>query len=149
VTFLHGPSKYTNPFVSATSLFVLQEHKEVCIVLDMASSKSAALRRPSKPLKPRKEKRKALPGPDGKRLGDRVLEAMTFKSGRMGAAYTAAQLLRDVNRLGTPDAPILTQQMLSAIIRNTVTQTSKTPLIAMACGVNPVWMSNGIGKMIP
>lgn len=149
VTLLHGHPKYTNGFVNATTPFVRQNHKGACNVLDMPQSKSAALRRPVRPAKPLKEKRQALPGPDGKTLGHRVSEAMAYKAGRLGREYRPVDLLTDINKLShAPVAePILTQQMLSAILKNKVTQTSKTPFIAMACGVNAVWMSHGIGKM--
>ena len=74
---------------------------------------------------------------------------MAYKSGRVGGEYRPVDLLKDVNRLS--HAPqidqILTQQMLSAILKNKVTQTSKTPFIAMACGVSAVWLAHGIGKM--
>jgi hypothetical protein len=146
VCSLHEYRNNTNRFVFSTNPFVRQEDKGVCTVLDMAS-RSAALKRPVAAPKPPKKKRKALPGPDGKTLGQRVSEAMAYKSGRLGQDYRAADLLRDVAKLSPPGDTILTQQMLSAILRNTVTQTSKTPFIAMACGVSAVWLSNGIGKM--
>lgn len=146
VCSLHEYRNNTNRFVFSTNPFVRQEDKGVCIVLDMAS-RSTALKRPVATPKPPKKKRKALPGVDGKTLGQRVSEAMAYKSGRLGQEYRAADLLRDVAKLSPPGDTILTQQMLSAILRNTVTQTSKTPFIAMACGVNAVWMSHGIGKM--
>lgn len=149
VVSLHERRNNTNRFVFSTNPFVRQEHKGVCTVLDM-TSRSTALKRPAaapKAPKPPKKKRKALPGPDGKTLGQRVSEAMAYKSGRLGHEYRAADLLRDVAKLSPPGDTILTQQMLSAILRNTVTQTSKTPFIAMACGVNAVWLSHGIGKM--
>lgn len=143
---LHERRNNTNRFVFSTNPFVRQEHKGVCTVLDMAS-RSTALRRPVAAPKPPRKKRKALPGPDGKTLGQRVSEAMAYKSGRIGQEYRAADLLRDVAKLSPPGDTILTQQMLSAILRNTVTQTSKTPFIAMACGINAVWLSHGVGKM--
>lgn len=149
VTFLHEHAKYTNRFVSATTPFVRQDHKGVCTVLDMTTARHAKpIRRPTRAPKPRREKRVALPGPDGRKLGDRVLEAMAYKTGRLGETYRPADLLRDVARISPPGETILSQQMLSAILRNTVTKTSKTPLIAQACGVNAIWMAHGIGKMI-
>jgi hypothetical protein len=147
VIVLHDHAKYTNRFVYATTLLVSNEHKEVCKVLGMTNSRAAVTKRSTKAKNQRKEPRKALPGPDGKTLGQRVSEAIAWKSGRMGIEYRAADLLRDVNRMGSTDAPILTQQMLSAILRNQVTQTSKTPVIAKVCGVNTVWLAQGIGKM--
>lgn len=148
VVSLHGRRNNTNRFVFATNPFVRQEDKGVCTVLDMASRSTALkLKRPVEAPKPPKKKRKALPGPDGKTLGQRVSEAMAYKSGRIGREYRAADLLRDVAKLSPPGDTILTQQMLSAILRNTVTQTSKAPFIAMACGVNAVWLAYGIGKM--
>jgi hypothetical protein len=149
VTFLHGHPKYTNRFVLSTTPFVSHEHKEVCKVLDMAQSRSVALKRPVRPAKLPKEKREALPGLDGKTLGQRVSEAMAYKSGRLGYEYRPVDLLADVNRLAhaTPNDPFLSQQMLSAILTNKVTKTSKTPFIAMACGVSIGWLVQGVGKM--
>lgn len=150
VTFIHGHAKYTNRFVSATTPFVSQPHKGVCKVLDMAQSRAVALRRPVKAPKTPKKERRALPGPDGKTLGQRVSEAMAYKSGRIGREYRPVDLLEDVNRLAysPPAEPFLSQQMLSAILTNKVTKTSKTPFIAMACGVNPGWLVQGVGKMV-
>jgi hypothetical protein len=150
VALLHGHTKYTNQFVSATTPFVLQKDKEVCTVLDMATSKAVARRQLVKPPKPRKEKRRALPGADGLVLGQRVREAMAYKRGRLGTDYRPADLMRDVNKLAKApaDEPFLSQQLLSAILRDEVTETSKTPFIAMACGVSPTWMSLGIGRMV-
>jgi hypothetical protein len=147
VCSLHEYRNNTNRFVISTNPFVRQEDKGVCTVIDMASRSIALKRPPVAAPKPPKKKRKALPGVDGKTLGQRVQEAMAYKSGRLGQEYRAADLLREVAKLSPPGDTILTQQMLSAILRNTVTQTSKTPFIAMACGVNAVWMSHGIGKM--
>jgi len=148
VCALHEYRNNTNRFVFSTNPFVRQEDKGVCTVVDMASRSTALkLKRPVEAPKPPKKKRKALPGVDGKTLGQRVSEAMAYKSGRLGQEYRAADLLRDVAKLSPPGDTILTQQMLSAILRNTVTQTSKTPFIAMACGVNAVWLSHGVGKM--
>lgn len=149
VSFLHAHAKYTNRFVYATNRVVGQPHKEVCTVLGMTAVRNRTpVRRPIKPPKPRRQKRVALPGPDGKRLGDRVREAMAYKTGRIGEQYRPADLLRDINRLAPSGEIILSQQMLSAILRNIVNQTSKTPAIAQACGVSATWMAHGIGKMI-
>lgn len=150
VSLLHGHPKYTNRFVSATTPFVSQPHKGVCKVLDMAQSRAVALRRPVKAPKTPKKERRALPGPDGKTLGQRVSEAMAYKSGRIGREYRPVDLLEDVNRLAysPPAEPFLSQQMLSAILTNKVTKTSKAPFIAMACGVNPGWLVQGVGKMV-
>lgn len=150
VSFLHEHAKYTNRFVYATTGFVRQNHKGVCTVLSMTTSRHGrAVKKPApKPHKARREKRVALPGPDGKRLGDRVSEAMAYKTGRLGETYRPADLLRDVNRLAPNGEIVLSQQLLSAILRNTVNQTSKTALIARACGVDAIWMAHGIGQMI-
>lgn len=144
-------AQYTNAFVSSTSGFVGAKDKGVCRVLDMAS---AALKKPSKPPKapkaPKAQKeRRALPGPDGKTLGQRVAEAMAFKSGRLGREYRPVDLLEDVNRLAhaSPTDPFLSQQMLSAILTNKVSSSAKAPFIAIACGVSVTWLIQGIGKI--
>lgn len=150
VSFLHEHAKYTNRIVSATTPFVRQENKEVCKVLTMTTIRSAALRKPVKPLKKaRSEKRQAIPGPDGLTLGQRLTMAMAHETGRRGREYRQVDLLADVNRLAgrRKDDPLLTQQMLSAIMRGTVSRSSSAAFLAAACHVNPLWLGEGVGKM--
>src|SRR5690348_14449687 len=97
---------------------------------------------------PRSSKRVAVPGADGKTLGQRVAEAMAYESGRRGIVYTQKDLIDDVNRLvRTQDetAPLLSQAMASAIMLSKVTRSNFTPDIARACHVDAVWLARGIG----
>lgn len=152
VRFIHRHPKYTNRFVHVNQPVCVTANKEVCSVLSMVGKeKTAALRRPLKPGSVKTPKRVAKQGPDGKTLGQRVLEAMAYKSGRIGQEYRQVDLLRDANfhaGAGMND-PVISQQMLSAIIVGGASQSSMTVYLAQACGVNPVWMSRGVGKMIP
>lgn len=150
VRFIHGHPKYTNRFVSATTPFVCHENKSACNVVSMATTiRKHAPKPPVTAPKPRSKKRQAQAGRDGKTLGDRLALAMAHETGRRGHDYRQADLLADVNRLAqaTDEDPALTQQMLSAIMRNQVTRSSYTPFMAAACHVNPLWLSDGIGNM--
>lgn len=151
VVLLHENPKYTNRLVFATNPFVRQDNKEVCTVLEMTThSRNTALRRPTKPVSPRTPRRKAVPGPDGKTLGQRLREAMAHESGRRGREYLPVDLLTDISRLAgrSKDNPLITQQMLSAILRDTVTKTTAAAFLAHACHVNPLWLGEGVGKML-
>lgn len=152
VTRLHGHPKYTNRFVLATTPFVCHENKEACTVLVMPiTAKKPIVRPPIAAPKTRPKKRQARPGTDGRTLGDRLAMAMAHETGRRGREYRQADLLADVNHLAQApeDDPALTQQMLSAIMRNQVTRSSYTAFMAVACHVNPLWLSDGIGNMTP
>lgn len=143
VRFLHGSEKYTNRFVKSTTRFVGQVNKEACNVLAMP------VRKPQ-PAPASAKRRKAVPGADGKTLGQRVNEAMAHEAGRRGREYRQSDVLSDVNHLAGrwSDNPLVTQQMLSAIMLGTVSRSSVTAFIAAACHVNPLWLGQGVGKMI-
>lgn len=142
VRFIHEHRGYTNAFVFVNNPVCVTDNKDACIVPFMP-----ALKRKQQ-LKEKAPPRKAKPGQDGKTLGQRLSEAMAYESGRRGSEYRPVDLLDDVNNLaGTPkDQPALSQQMLSAILRGTVSRSSLTPLMAAACHVNPLWLGSGIGK---
>lgn len=150
VALIHEHPKYTNRFVSATTPFVWHGHKEACTVLDMpTTARKTAARPPIAAPKARSKKRQAKPGSDGRTLGTRLGMAMAHETGRRRSEYTQADLLADVNRLAQApeDKPLLSQQMLSAIMVNKVTRSSFSHLMAAACHVNPLWLSDGIGNM--
>jgi hypothetical protein len=150
VLLLHRHPKYTNRLVNTTP-FVLHEHKEACTVLPMSSKNltKTAARREKKVARPGAAPRKALAGQDGQTLGQRLKQAMAHETGRRHVAYRQVDLLEDVNKLAgrTAENPVMTQQMLSAIMRNTVSRSTLTSLLAAACHVNPLWLSDGIGQM--
>lgn len=149
VRFIHEHPKYTNRFVFATIPFVRQPDKEVCTVLGMTTTARRRIRAPIKAPKTTTKKRQAKPGRDGKILGERLALAMAHETGRRAREYKQADLLDDVNRLagGPADAPLLSQQMLSAIMTGLVSRSSFSPFMAAACHVNPLWLSDGVGSM--
>lgn len=138
VAWLHERREYTNRFVNVKPVCVT-ENNLACTVLQMPVAK----RKPQP-----KVRRVAIPGVDGKTLGQRVAEAMAYEAGRRGIEYRQVDLLEDVNRLygSPPDDPEIDQQLLSAILRNQVSKSSITPMIARACHVNSIWLARGIGK---
>lgn len=150
VSFLHEHAKYTNTFVRATTVFVCDNNKEACTVLDMTSHARKLAKLPvAAPKAHAKKKKVAKPGQDGKTLGQRLELAMAYESGRRGHEYRQIDLLDDVNRLAKApsDSPVLTQQGLSAIMLNTVTRSAYSHLMAAACHVNPIWLAEGAGGM--
>lgn len=100
--------------------------------------------------KPQKRERKALPGTDGKTLGERLQLAMAYRSGVIGRTFEPVDLLDAANRAAgsTKDEPLVSQQMISEILRNRTTRSSLTPYLAEACGVSVLWLSNGRGQML-
>jgi hypothetical protein len=148
VVLLHERRAYTNRVVPATTLFVCEPDKETCTVLSMPNTVRKAVATPQ--VAPKKRgKKQAIPGQDGKTLGMRLELAMAYESGRRGREYRQVDLLADVNRLANApdDKPVLTQQALSAIMLNKVTRSAYAHLMAAACHVNPLWLSEGIGHM--
>lgn len=143
VTFLHGREGYTNRFVSVNKPVCVTADKEVCIVLDMAIAKK-------KPQPTKASERVAVPGPDGRTLGQRLEMAMAHRGGQLGTEYTATDLIRDANRIAgaSDESPVISQQMVSAIIRGKVTRSNFTPYLAEACGVRSAWLAQGAGKMV-
>lgn len=150
VRFIHQHPKYTNALVRSTTALVRQDHKEACTVLEIATSDRSMNRRALKPQGKRSKERRAKVGRDGKTLGARLREAMAHEAGRRGAEYLPVDLLSDLNRLAgrSKDDPLITQQMLSAILTDKVTKTTITPYLAAACHVNPFWLGDGNGKML-
>jgi hypothetical protein len=143
VRSIHDHRGYTNRFVKVNNPVCVTDDKKACMVFGMALIKKKQEVKVGK-------QRKAIPGNDGKTLGQRLSEAMAYESGRRRAEYKQTDLLKDVNRLaGSPDdKPAMTQQMLSAITVGKVSRSSLTPLMATACHVNPLWLGDGVGKMI-
>lgn len=147
VRFLHEHTLYTNRFVSVNAPVCVTGGLPTCSVLQMPVNqrKTAPQAAPS-------NKRVAIPGPDGKTLGQRVAEAMAYESGRRGIAYEQKDLVDDVNRLVSTEGEggqLLSQQQASAIMRGKVSRSTFTPYIAKACHVDGVWLARGAGAMIP
>lgn len=152
---LHAAGAYTNQFVSVNKLDCVTQHKRICNVVDLQTVRESRMMSRARNLevvrtpKPRK-KRRAIPGVDGKTLGQRIKEAMDYRSGQLRREYLLVELAREVNELLNAPAgkPILSQQNLSAIIR-TSTDSYFTPFIARVCGVDSVWLAGGIGSKVP
>lgn len=143
VRFIHEHREYTNRFVQVNNPVCVTQNKGACIVQLMPALKKKQVVTPS-------AARVAIPGPDGKTLGQRVTEAMAYRSGTLQRSYRQADLMEDINRIaGIPeDQAQKTQQLLSAIMNSKVSKSSITTYIAAACGVNPVWLASGIGRML-
>lgn len=129
-------------------------NKSVCNIVNLQvirESRMPARARKLEVVAPKvaKKKRRARPGADGKTLGQRILEAMAYRAGKLDQPYKIVHLGQDVNELlgCPPDQPELSQQNLSAIIR-TSSDSYYTPFIARVCGVDPVWLAAGIGQMV-
>jgi hypothetical protein len=144
--FIHEHKLYTNQFVLVKQPVCVTDNKQACTVLQMPTTqRKGAARAPS-------NQRIAIPGPDGKTLGQRVNEAMAFEAGRRRASYAQKDLIEDVNRLVVVEGEaevLFSQAMASAIMNNKVTRSSFTPYIAKACHVDAVWLARGTGQMIP
>ena len=145
VRFLHVHRYNTNPFVAVNNPVCMTAHKETCTVLQMPAS-----RRKPAPDTSNKNKRVAIPGPDGKTLGQRVREAMAYESGRRGHEYKQTDLVQDVKRVSGmtgPEVDEKLQQSVSAVMLSKVSKSALTPYIARACHVDPIWMASGLGSM--
>jgi len=147
VRFLHTHPLYTNGFVRVNEPVCVTPHGPACSVIPMGVTqrKTAPQAKPS-------SQRVAIPGPDGKTLGQRVAEAMAYETGRRGVSYEQKDLVDDVNRLVAMEGDggqFLSQQQASAIMRNKVSRSTFTPYIAKACHVDGVWLARGAGSMIP
>lgn len=146
----HNDYFYTNQFVDVNNPVCVTARKSTCSVvsMDQARTKRQSKRAPKAEVS---SKRVASPGPDGKTLGQRVSEAMAYKSGRIGMAYTPGDLLRDVARIMQvphPETDQRLQQRLSAVTTNKVSESAVSPAIAHATGVNTLWLCYGWGKML-
>lgn len=151
VSVLHGAAHYTNTLVPVNMRACVTVNKKVCNVVDLQSFRNSAVPKtlPRQRKQPKAE-RKAKPGSDGLTLGDRLHRAMAHRAGMLGRNYEPVDLLKDANESAgaTVDAPVISQQMISEILRNRTSRSSFTPFLAKACGVSVVWLSNGRGKML-
>lgn len=144
----HTPVFYTNQFVAVNNPVCVTDESSTRTVVSMDHAR--AKRQEKRAPKP-SSVRAAVPGPDGKTLGQRVNEAMAYKSGIQKAQYLPSDLKRDVARImQIPQADIdaKLQQRLSAITTGKVSESPISAAIAAACGVNPLWLCYGWGKML-
>jgi len=147
----HTPAIYTNQFVAVNNPVCVTDHTGAGTVVDMEQARAKRQRNPAHSEKPkRSSERVAIPGPDGKTLGQRVNEAMAYKSGSLRTPYLQSDLIRDVARImqiSNAEATSKLQQRISAIMNNKVSESHLAGAIAASCGVNHLWLAYGAGKM--
>ncbi len=148
----HKQRGYTNGFVSVNRQVCVTQNKKVCNVVNLEAVRNGVVqnRARSIPSSEKKPERKAKPGPDGLTLGERLHRAMAYRSGIIGREYEPVDLLREANDLvgATADQPLISQQMISEILRNRTSRSSFTPYLAKACGVSSLWLAIGKGSML-
>jgi hypothetical protein len=148
----HKHRGYTNGFVSVNRQACVTENKKVCNVVDLEAVRNGAVPHRARNLAPaaKKPERRAKPGPDGLTLGERLHRAMAYRSGILDREYEPVDLLREANELvgATEDQPVISQQMISEILRGRTSRSSFTPYLAKACGVSSIWLAIGKGSMI-
>lgn len=117
--------------------------------MPLAKRKLMNLRAP-RPKKGTSSKRVAKPGADGQTLGQRLRRAMDYHGGKLGREYNEADLFRDVNRMLGADTtnPVISQQMLNAILNNRVTRSNFSADLAAVLCVRGPWLGRGIGSML-
>lgn len=144
VLLFHKPRGYTTRVVHVNNPECVRSNNDVCTVLTMPASNR---KRVIQPLPA--ERLKAIPGPDGYTLGERLRYAMDAKSQSLGREFTASELLVEATRLVglPPDKPIQTQQALSKILNNLVSESAATPAYAAILGVQALWLGHGVGPI--
>jgi hypothetical protein len=152
VRFIHDHPRYTTPVVRVNNPGRVTGHNGGCTVLPMSPRRSNTAAAPAKaPGKIRV--RQADLGPDGKTLGERVRACMIVRARQLGvdpAKYTQEELIAEASRvtgrnLQAGDKPIMTQQALSLILKNKVSESHASIAFAMVFGVEPAWLQYGIG----
>jgi hypothetical protein len=92
----------------------------------------------------------AIPGPDGKTIGQRLWEAIAFHQRTLNRDYSPQDLFRDVNKMlgANPEFPRISQQSISKILipESKVSSSKNSVYFAQVLGVNHVWLASGIGS---
>lgn len=144
VLLFHKSQSYTTRVVRVNESSRVPKNNEVCNVLSMPVS-------PRKRALPKSEQLPegaALVGPDGLTLGDRLRLGMQARSQAIGRTYTAKDLLADASAVagrGPNDPPVQTQQALSKILNNRVSESAAVPAYAAVLGLNSLWLQYGTG----
>lgn len=157
VRFVHGREAYTTTVVKSNTPGCMTSNNTGCNVssIDFRTRKNSQVpnRARKKISESSQTKTTAVPGPDGKTLGQRLSEAMSYHEGVIQRKYTAQDLYRDVNRLlgASLDSPAVTQQSISKILvpDSKVTTSKNSVYFARVLGVDGLWLSSGIGSKIP
>lgn len=145
VRFIHDYEGYsrTTPVVKHHNPGRVLADNVGCTVLCMPAS--------SKPQKIRV--REAMRGADGKTFGERVQACMTLRARQLGVPdddYGQADLIADATRAvgrnpDREDDRVISQQGLSLILNNKVSESHAAIAFALAFGVEAAWLQYGIG----
>lgn len=148
VRFIHEARDYTNSFVHVNNSICVTDNKADCMVLAMPTKKTNVARLRTPVVRARKTPPNPV-GADGKTLAQRLEIAMAYKHGQTGAPYSEKDLIIDSNRAAghSMDNPLISQQIIHAILKGRVARSNFTPFMADALGVRPVWLSGGLGEM--
>jgi hypothetical protein len=153
--YAHGDAELHKQACPVNRQVCVTSDKKVCNVVDLSNYRNVAVPNTARKILPAKQKspkreRKAIPGSDGKTLGERLQIAMAYKSGVTGRSFDPVDLLDEANKAAgaSKEEPLVSQQMISEILRKRTTRSSLTPYLAKACGVSVLWLSNGRGPML-
>jgi hypothetical protein len=150
VRFLHEHPKYTTVVVPVNNPGRVTGPPNGCTLLVMpATKRKTASESAIKPLRIRQ----AAIGPDGRTFGDRLRACMTQRARQLGRAtkdYTQFDLINEATRAvgRNPDREeewVISQQGLSLILNNKVSESHAAIAFAMSLGVEPAWLQYGIG----
>jgi len=153
VRFIHDHPQYTTQVVRVNNLGRVTHHNGGCTVVPMPTRRSNAATSSAKPAATSRI-RQAKVGPDGKTLGDRVRACMILRARQLGIDpddYGQKELITEASRatgrnLQNGDKAIMTQQALSLILKNKVSESHASIAFAMVFGVEAAWLQYGIGK---
>lgn len=151
VRLFHRPAGYTTTVVKRNTHGCMTPNNTGCNVSEVVDLRERRISQVGKASRRAGQSRPAaIPGPDGKTLGQRLSEAMSYHEGVIGRKYTPQDLFRDVNRLlnAPADSPAVSQQSISKILipDSTVTNSANSVYFARVLGVDAVWLSAGIGS---
>ena len=149
VRFIHTHPKYTTKVVSVNNLGRVPGNKPACIVLKMPAKQKKSV--PSSSARTKRIRDAAI-GPDGRTFGDRLNACMAMRARQLGLGdkgYKQADLIDDamraIGRDPERDEPLISQQGLSLILKNKVSESPSSVAFAMVFGVEPAWLQYGIG----
>lgn len=95
-----------------------------------------------------KRVRQAVVGADGLTFGDRLRKCMEVEGRARGQEYRQSDLITEASRLLGRDPekdPVITQQGLSLILSNKVSESHATTAFAKLLKVESMWLQYGIG----
>jgi hypothetical protein len=95
-----------------------------------------------------KRVRQAAVGADGLTFGDRLRKCMEVEGRSRGQEYRQTDLIAEATRLLGRDPerdPVITQQGLSLILSNKVSESHATTAFAKLLKVESMWLQYGVG----